>query len=65
MKTIDEVLRDTIAASSIPVLQIEQQTGVQRASICRFIKGERTLRLDTAAVLADFFGLELRKRKEK
>ena len=43
---------------------LEQETGVVRASIRRFVRGERTLRLDMADKLAAHFGLELRLKKK-
>jgi plasmid maintenance system antidote protein VapI len=47
-------------------LTLERETGVTRASIRRFVNGERTLRLDMADQLAAYFRLELRaKRKGK
>ena len=46
-------------------LALEKETGVQRASIRRFVNGERTLRLDVADKLAAFFGLELRATSKK
>jgi transcriptional regulator with XRE-family HTH domain len=45
-------------------LALERETGVTRASIRRFVNGERTLRLDMADRLAAYFGLELRPRRK-
>jgi len=44
---------------------LERETGVTRASIMRFVKGTRLLRLDMADRLAAYFGLELRPRRKK
>jgi plasmid maintenance system antidote protein VapI len=49
--------------SGIPYLKIEQDTGVQRASLSRFVNGKQSLRLDVADKLAVYFGLELCLRK--
>jgi plasmid maintenance system antidote protein VapI len=57
--TMSEILRQAIINSGLPLLRIEQDTGVQRASISRFVRGERSLRLDLADKLAAYFGLEL------
>ena len=61
---ISDVLHRTVAEAvgrgRTNYLALEKETGVQRASIRRFVNGERTLRLDVADKLADFFGLELR-----
>lgn len=62
---ISDLLRRTIAESGIPLLTLEKQTGVKRASIMRFVRGDQFPRLDIADRLADYFGLELTKRKGK
>jgi plasmid maintenance system antidote protein VapI len=62
MKTtnpITDVLRKAITDTGLPLLRIEQDTGVQRASISRFVRGERSLRLDAADKLAAYLGLSL------
>jgi plasmid maintenance system antidote protein VapI len=61
---ITDLLRRTIVESGIPYLKIEQATGIHRASISRFVTGERSLRLDVADKLAEYLGLELRPRKK-
>ena len=67
---ISDVLRETIAESGVPLLVLQRETGVTRASIMRFVRGERFLRLDMADRLAAYFGLVLtaepqsRQRKE-
>jgi plasmid maintenance system antidote protein VapI len=57
------LLRQTIAqaieSGRTNYLTLERETGVARASIRRFVNGERTLRLDVADQLAAYFGLEL------
>ena len=62
---ITDLLRETIIASKIPLLTLEQETGVQRASIGRFIRGTNSLRLDVADKLAAYFGLALQPIKAK
>ena len=62
---IATVLRRTIVQSGMTYLALERETGVARASIMRFVNGERTLRLDMADRLAAFFGLELVERGRK
>jgi plasmid maintenance system antidote protein VapI len=57
-----DLLRRTIIESKVPLLTLEQATGVQRASISRFIKGKQSIRLDVADKLAAYFGLELRRQ---
>jgi len=60
---ITDLLRKTIADSGLPLLVIERETGVKRASVMRFLRGEQSLRLDMADKLAAYFGLELVSRK--
>jgi plasmid maintenance system antidote protein VapI len=62
---ITEVLRQTIVNSGEAHIALERATGVQRASIMRFVRGTHSLRLDMADKLAAYFGLELRKAKRK
>jgi len=62
---ITDILRQSIIASKMPLLTLEQETGVQRGSIGRFIRGERSLRLDLADKLAAYFGLTLQPDKAK
>jgi transcriptional regulator with XRE-family HTH domain len=59
---ISDMLRRKIAASGMSYKSLERETGVTRASIMRFVRGDQSLRLDKADRLAEYFGLELRKR---
>lgn len=65
VKRIDDALRQAIIDSGLPQQRIEKETGIARMSIGRFLRGERSLRLDKAAVLAEFLGLELRPKRGK
>lgn len=60
MPSMSETLRNAVLETGLPLLQIAQAAGVERASLSRFVRGERTLRLDMAGRLAAYFGLELR-----
>ena len=62
---ITDLLRKTIMKSGTPLLTLEQETGVKRASIMRFVRGDQSLRLDLADWLATHFDLELTRRKAK
>ena len=46
--------------SGLPLQQIAEAAGIERASLSRFVRGQRTLRLDMADRLAAYFGLELK-----
>ncbi|OWK44030.1 helix-turn-helix domain-containing protein [Fimbriiglobus ruber] len=56
---ITTALRKAILDSGLSYLRIEQETGVQRASIMRFVRGTNSLRLDLADKLAVYFELTL------
>ena len=62
---ISDLLRRTIAGSNVPYQRLERETGVQRASIMRFVRGTQSLRLDKADKLAAYYGLELRPAKQR
>ncbi len=57
--SISDFLRNTIAESGVPLLVLERETGVPRASIRRFVDRRQSLRLDIADKLAKHFGLKL------
>ena len=59
-----DLLKRAIANSGQTFTDIERATGVQRASLLRFLRGETSLRLDKADDLAEYFGIECR-TKEK
>src|SRR5262249_8755942 len=61
---ITDVLRQAILDSGLPLLQIAEATGVERASLSRFVAGKRSLRLDMADKLAAYFGLTLTKTEK-
>jgi len=58
-ETPSDVLRRTIRESGVPYLTLAKATGVQRASIQRFVDGRTSIRLDKADKLAAYFGLRL------
>lgn len=62
---ISDVLRRAILDSGLSLLRIAGATGVDRASISRFVAGKRSLRLDMADKLAAYFGLELTPTEKK
>ena len=58
-----ELLKETITERGLPLLRIEQETGVKRATVMRFMRGDADIRLATADKLAAYFGLDVVKRK--
>ena len=63
--TISEVLREAINQCDLSFQELERQTGVKRQSMMKFVRSEQSLRLDIADKLADFFELEVTRRKAK
>ena len=63
--TMTDLLRRTIIESGMAMKALERETGVQRLSIVRFVRGEQSLRLDIADKLAGYFGLALQPIKAK
>ena len=62
---LTDPLRKAIVDSGLPLLTLANETGVARASLIRFVRGETSLHLDVADKVAEYFGLELGKRKAK
>lgn len=60
-----ETSRAAIKESGLSAYRISKDTGLVVTSIIRFVKGDKSLRLDRVDVLAEYLGLELVKRKEK
>ena len=58
-----EALRDAIVESGYNQNQLSKLSGVNRAQINRFVKGERTLTLESAGKIAEALGLELKPKK--
>lgn len=52
-----EALKSAIESSGLTFKALERATGVTRQNLMAFIKGERTLRLDMADRVADYFGM--------
>jgi DNA-binding phage protein len=52
-------LRDAIARSGRSLNQLAQDAGVSDSQLSRFMRGERTLTMETAAALCRALGLHL------
>ena len=57
-------IREAIEGGRTTYLALERDTGVTRASIMRFVRGDQSLRLDMADRLAAHFELELRAKRK-
>lgn len=63
-KTIEDVLRETLADDPASFYAIAKATGITHPTLMRFAKGEGGLRLSVAAKLAEHYRLELRERQK-
>jgi transcriptional regulator with XRE-family HTH domain len=57
--TMTEVLKAAIEQSEVSRYKIAQDTGILETSLSRFMRGETSLRLDKADLLAAYLGLRL------
>jgi plasmid maintenance system antidote protein VapI len=59
LRPLSDALKAAIAESGQSFRSIGTATGVEHASINRFVRGERSLRLDVADKLAAYFKLKV------
>ena len=55
--TLSQALKQVIEQSGLSLLKISKGSGIEFASLSRFMSGERSLRLDKADELASFLGI--------
>lgn len=60
--SISEQLRNALESCKVSRYKIAKDSGVDHAVLRRFLKRERDIKLETASKLAEFLGLELKKR---
>ncbi len=63
--TLTEALLAAIEQSELSFKALERETGVLRQSLMKFAAGKQTIRLDAADKLAEFFDIEVTRRKAK
>jgi transcriptional regulator with XRE-family HTH domain len=57
--TLTDVLKAAIERSGLTHYRIGRDSGIPESSLLRFMRGETSLRLDRADVLARYLGLQL------
>jgi hypothetical protein len=62
-RTMTEALRKAVRDSGLSMYAVAKGSGLELQSLLRFMREEQSLRLDKADQLAEFFGLEVVKRK--
>jgi plasmid maintenance system antidote protein VapI len=65
MATVSEQIRRAIVEAEVTRYRIAQDTGLDEATLCRFISGERGLSMMAIDRLAEYFGYKLVKSKGK
>ena len=63
--TVSEMLRAAINDTDETRYRICQNTGVDQATLSRFVNGKQKLSQDAIDTLADHFGLELREKRSR
>ena len=62
--TIIKTLRKEIRACGKSRYQISKETGIDQAALCRIMQGGGC-KVQTAEILCNYFGYELRRKKSK
>jgi len=60
-----ELIREALADWDEPIRAVARATGLDHASLLRFLRGERSLRLDLADRLAAHLGIESRRVRRR
>ncbi|MBI4717165.1 MAG: hypothetical protein HY763_05115 [Planctomycetes bacterium] len=63
-KTMTELLREALREAD-SLYGVAKATGVQKASLIRFVSGRQSLRLDMADRLAAHFGVKCERRNRR
>jgi hypothetical protein len=64
-KSFSDQLRQAVRESELTRYTISVRTGIDQGTLCRFIRGERGMSLDSADRLMECLGLEIRPRRRK
>lgn len=59
MTNLTEILRRAVRDCDCSYSQLERDTGITRQNLIRFVKTKQTLRLTTAEILMDYFGVSV------
>lgn len=58
-KPVSEQVRQAVRDCGVTRYAIAKATGIDQATLCRFVSGERGLPMKTLDKLGDFLGLEI------
>ncbi|VTR97019.1 xre family transcriptional regulator : : HTH_3 [Gemmata massiliana] len=59
------ILKDAVTQSGLSLNTIAKESGLSQSQLSRFVSGERTISLESAAKLFEYFGLRVVKPKQK
>jgi len=63
---LDKFLRQAVEKSGLSHYRICQETGIDQGALSRFMASKRGLRADTAGILLEYLGFEIKpKRKSR
>jgi hypothetical protein len=65
LKTFSDNLRQAVRDSELTRYAISVRTGIDQGTLCRFIRGERGMSLDSVDKLMECLELEIRPRRRK
>lgn len=60
---IAELLLKTIKTCGISRYKISADTGIEESALSRFVNGKRSISIEAAEKLCEYFGFELTKKK--
>lgn len=61
---IIQIIKKQIEDSGVSRYRISLETGVDQATLCRLMQG-KTITIETADILCEHFGLELKAKRKK
>jgi plasmid maintenance system antidote protein VapI len=64
-KTVSTRIRDAVGNGEVSRYRIALDCGISESSLSRFVAGEQGLSMQAIDTLAEYFGLELTKRKPR
>jgi predicted transcriptional regulator len=64
-RSFSDQLRQAVRDSSMTRYAISVQTGIAQSTLCKFLKGERGMSLDSVDRLMECLGLEIRPRRTR
>ena len=62
-ETLSDALLEAITESDLSFKALERETGVLRQTLMKFAAEKQTIRLDSADILADYFEIQITRRK--